>query len=601
MTTALSIILLLNLGIVGFPEPPENSSDGLIETVVWTSADSAMHGQLDSLTIDLAVLMSNPNTAPGEIMELIGFIQEVDADSGTAGASRRDILLENARKYYTDLLSRLEVLPEDAAPDALLFELTASDSSVGSDSIDGKELLDSVVVLSMTDSKKIKFNQLPPVPMVLNRDVQNSLSFFQGRGRKVVQKWFDRSATVIPELMPFIRQEGLPDEIIYLSMIESGFNYHAKSYAKAVGPWQFIKGTGKRYGLKINDWYDERRDPELSTRAAAAYLRDLYNMFGDWYLAMASYNCGEGKVAKHVRKYGDNYWLLDRLPKQTRGYVPAYIAARMIAESPEIYGFWMPKRMKPEPTDIIYISACVELKKLAEFAGIDFETFQRLNPALLRSTTPPRGDSTLIRLPAGTIASGFWDRFADIPVAKKTDLMTHRVKRGESLGRIAANYGVPIDVIAEYPENQIGKRYFIHEGQTLYIPSSLEAPSPKRRTTPVETADVSGIHTVKTGETLVGIAKNNRIPLERLAAINGLTTLSTIFPGQSLKLEGVPPTEIAGNRESSGRRHVVNSGDTLWAIARQYGVTVDGIRKVNGLKNRAVLKPGQTLSIPVEN
>ncbi len=601
MNTGLSLILFLKLGILGFPEAPVPSQEGYLETIVWSSADSALHGQLDSLTIDLAVLSSSPNTSPTEVMELIGFIQEVDPDSGTAANARREILLENARKYYNGLLARLESLPEDISPDAMLFDLSASDSAVGSESLEDNDPENSVVITTDSVHRTRNSDLLPKIPIVLNRDVQNSLSFFQGRGRKVVQKWFDRSATVIPELMPYIREEGLPEEIIYLAMIESGFNYHAKSYAKAVGPWQFIKGTGTRYGLKVNNWYDERRDPELSTRAAARYLRDLYNMFDDWYLAMASYNCGEGKVARHIKKYGDNYWALDRLPRQTRGYVPAYIAARMIAESPEIYGFWMPRRMKPEPTDIIYITACVELKKLAEFAGIDLETFQRLNPALLRTSTPPGGDSTRIRLPGGTIAAGFWDKFANIPVAKKTDLLTHRVRRGESLGSIASNYGVPIDVIAEYPENNIGKRYLIREGQSLYIPASLETPAPKRLATPVEDADKSGIHIVKAGETLVGIAKTNRIPLERLASLNGLTTISTIFTGQSLKLEGVPPTEIAVNRDSSSRRHVVNSGDTLWAIARQYGVTVEGIRRVNGLKNRSVLKPGQTLSIPVEN
>ncbi len=601
MSTGLSIIFLLNLSVWGFPEPQLPASDGYIETILWSKADSVVHGQLDSLTIDLAVLASNPNTSPAEVMELIGFIQEVNSDTGTAAGFRRDILLENARKFYTQILTRLEELPADASPDALLFDLTASDPSVEADSLDASDSDDSGSVVASVRIIKPKSNQLPPIPMVLNRDVQNALSYFQTRARKVVQKWLDRSASVIPEILPYIREEGLPDEIIYLSMIESGFNYHARSYAKAVGPWQFIKGTGLRYGLKINNWYDERRDPELSTRAAAAYLRDLYNMFGDWYLAMASYNCGEGKVAKHVRRFGDNYWLLDNLPKQTRGYVPSYIAARMIAESPEIYGFWLPHRMKPEPTDVIYITACVELSALAECAGVDHETFVRLNPALLRTTTPPGGDSTLIRLPGGTVANGFWEKFADLKTAKKNDLLTHRVKQGESIGSIAAAYGIPIDVIALYPENQIGKQYLIREGQTLYIPASVATSSPKRQTTQTDVADKSGIHIVKLGETLVGIAKTNRIPLERLASLNGLTTVSTIFPGQTLKLEGVPPTEIVVNRDNAGRRHIVNSGDTLWAIARQYGVTVEGIRRVNGLKNRSVLKPGQTLAIPVDN
>ncbi len=601
MSTGLTLILFLQLGIVGFPEPPEQVPKGYLETVVWTSADSSLHGQLDSMTVDLAVLASNPNTSPGEVMELIGFIQDVDSDSGSAAALRRDILLNNARSIYNQILSRLEELPSDASPEALMFELTESDPNDATDSLESNDEDDSTAATFGARISSAKSNLLPPIPMVLNRDVQHAISYFQTRARKVVQKWLDRSASVIPELLPFIREEGLPDEIIYLAMIESGFNYHAKSYAKAVGPWQFIKGTGKRYGLKINNWYDERRDPELSTRAAAAYLRDLYYMFGDWYLAMASYNCGEGKVLKHVRKYGDNYWLLSRLPKQTRGYVPSYIAARMIAETPEIYGFWMPRRMKPEPTDVVDITACVELKALAECAGIDLETFQRLNPALLRSTTPPGGDSTLIRLPGGTIANGFWELYADLPMAKKSDLLTHRVKRGESLGSIASAYGVPVDVIAEYPENQIGKRYLIREGQTILIPASLETPAPKRRMPQIEIVDKSGAHVVRSGETLVGIARNNRIPLERLAALNGLTTVSTIFPGQVLKLEGVPPTEMAINRESNERRHIVNSGDTLWAIARQYGVTVEGIRRVNGLKNESVLKPGQTLAIPSIN
>jgi LysM repeat protein len=274
----------------------------------------------------------------------------------------------------------------------------------------------------------------------------------------------------------------------------------------------------------------------------------------------------------------------------------------MIAEDPDRYGFWMPKRLRIQPTEKVYITQCIDLAAIAECANIDVETLRGLNPALLRTTTPPGGDSTLVRLPAGSIAMGFWDRLASVPAAKKTDLVIHTVRRGETIGAIAASYGVPIDVIAEYPDNHIGRRYLLQVGQNLVIPVA-SGDSHKRsvaRKQPKPSID-DGIHVVARGETLMEISRQTGITVERLAALNGLTNTTTIFPGQILKLDGTPPAELAALASGKDSQHIVSSGDTLWQIAKKYGVSVEALRKVNGLHARSLIKPGQKLAIPVVN
>ena len=239
------------------------------------------------------------------------------------------------------------------------------------------------------------------IPITYNQKVASIIKFFQKEGRNSFQKWLNRISTYKPIILPILEEEGVPTELFYLAMIESGLNPKAYSYAHASGIWQFIASTGKMYGLKKDWWIDERRDFEKSTRAAAHYLKDLYKEFGDWYLAFAAYNCGSTRVKKEMKRSGsDDYWSLTRLPPQTRNYVPNIMAAIFISNDPQKYGFYKSAADKME-WRVVNIDKTVSLEILSECAKLDIGTLQAFNPELKQGTLPPlkEGKTYPFRLP----------------------------------------------------------------------------------------------------------------------------------------------------------------------------------------------------------
>ena len=569
---------------------------------------------IDSCAVVLDSLIFRSQVDPQRLADsdfkgLIEYLLELEPDSGSYEELRLNSLVSRAKDAFNTYLLSLDELPEDVAPDVML------------DEIEGQAVVDSLEELSLEDTsgmaadsvalalevERLKGKQLPPVPLVLNQQVENAISYYCHKGRKVVQRWFDRSAEMVPKILPILREEGLPDEMVNLAMIESGFNVNAYSYAHASGPWQFITGTGRRYGLDIDWWYDERRDPEKATRAAAAYLRELYAMFDDWYLAMAAYNCGERKVEKHVRLYGRDFWRLKRLPHQTRNYVPSFIAAAIIAQDPERYGFHRPDLIPPMAFERVFLDECVDLNALADAAGTDAELLKALNPALLRWCVPPDRDSVEVRFPVGSVGIGFWEKYRAIPPEKKVSYISHRVSRGETLSSIARRYGVPMRMISDQPQNRIRNLHKLSVGQILIIPG-IAGKGAQRSKTVIAVADETPMnvdeHVVKRGDTLGGIAAKHGKRIEDLRAWNNLSG-NTIYPNQKLVLtgdEGRAPISIAAaeTSEVSGN-HVVARGDTLWSISRRYGITVQALQRANGLGKKSILRPGQRLLIPAAN
>jgi membrane-bound lytic murein transglycosylase D len=272
-----------------------------------------------------------------------------------------------------------------------------------------------------------------------------------------------------------LREQGLPEDLVYMALIESGFDPYAYSRSKAVGPWQFIYRTGKRYGLKVNWWVDERRDPEKSTIAAARYLKDLYEMFACWYLAAAGYNAGEYRIIKGMKRFRtEDFWTLTKhryLKRETKNYVPLMIAAALVAKDPEKYGFTGIGYQEPLRYEKVKVPELTDLSHIAKACEISLEEIKDLNPELQRGVTPPNEPEYEIKIPF-TKKDFFTKNFEALQPLEKFQFKTHLVKNGETLGGIAKLYRVDLDPLLEI--NSLNKKSPLSRGMNLLIPVSKE-------------------------------------------------------------------------------------------------------------------------------
>ena len=304
-----------------------------------------------------------------------------------------------------------------------------------------------------------------------SRAVDRSISLFTKTIRERFTLYLSRSGKYLNVMKDILRRKDVPEDIVFLSLIESGFNPNAYSIAHAAGPWQFISSTAKRYGLEINWWKDERRDPVKSTEAAAEYLKDLYGMFGSWNLAMAAYNAGEGKIMKAMkRSNADDYWDLlgtKHIRTETQEYVPRFIAASLIATNPKDFGFEEIDYHKPLIYDEIELRSPVDLTVAAECAGTTLEEIKRLNPELRRWCTPPDADRYVLKIPEGT-REIFMENLSSIPEEEQFTLDRYIVKKGDTFKAISGKTGIPVDAILAL--NAMEKIMPLRQGRTIYLP-----------------------------------------------------------------------------------------------------------------------------------
>lgn len=373
------------------------------------------------------------------------------------------------------------------------------------------------------------------IPMVLNESVENHLEYFKTRGRDVFQKWLDRSARYIPVMKDILREKNLPEDLVYVAMIESGFNPYAISWARAVGPWQFMPETGKLYGLKIDWWVDERKDPIKSTQAAAEHLKDLHNLFGSWPLAMASYNAGAGKVQRAVlRTRSEDFWDLKAsryIRRETKNYVPKYMAATIIAKNPEAYGFVV------QPYDLfvydeVIISESIDLRLAARCAGTTYDVIKELNPELKRWVTPPDATNYILRVPKGNGAQ-FTASFASVPADQKIRWERHLVAKGETLAGIATQYNTSPEAIRDV--NNLKKNRII-PGKHLLIPLDANA---KQQDAGYLSPDHTGkkqqiLYRVRRGDNLTRIASKHDVTVADIRQWN--EGIRSVRAGQKIKL-----------------------------------------------------------------
>jgi membrane-bound lytic murein transglycosylase D len=351
------------------------------------------------------------------------------------------------------------------------------------------------------------------LPLTVNDEVLSFLNFFQTpRGKAIVETGLRRSGRYRDMISRVLREEGVPQDLIYLAQAESAFQPLALSRAGARGIWQFVPWRGNEYGLKRSWWVDERQDPEKATRAAAQHLRDLYGLFGDWYLAMAAYNCGPGNVQKGVERTGyADFWELYRrnvLPRETKNYVPIILALTLIAKDAAHYGV-QTDLDQPVPSDVVKPGRAIDLRLVAETIDVDAETLRSLNPSLLRMATPDDPFFEL-HLPKGT-AQKFSAEIADIPPEKWVSWRRHRVEAGETLTSLAKKYHVTAPAIAS--ANSLGRTDVLSPGDKLIIPASQPAAEAKSRLVR---------YRVRKGDTLGGIADQFSVSPEELRKWNGL-------------------------------------------------------------------------------
>jgi len=462
------------------------------------------------------------------------------------------------------------------------------------------------------------------LPIELNERVLNAVKFFQtARGQRILETGLRRAGRYREMITSTLREQGLPADLIYVAQAESAFQPHARSRARAVGLWQFVKFRGQEYGLQVDWWIDERRDPVKSTRAAARHLRDLYQQFGDWYLVMAAYNCGPGCVTRAKARGGTDYWdMIERrlLPRETRNYVPIILAVTLMAKEPERYGI----DVIPDPPaayDAVPISRPVDLRSVAEALGMEVETLREMNPHVLRGVTPPDRDDFMLYVPPG-MGETLRAELSNLPEAKRTQWAQHRVRRGETLSRIAAKYDTSASAIAQ--ANGLSVRSLLRVGDTLVIPQGRmsvpkarddSAPRPTRaslsstaspRSSPRRTS--SGDYVVERGDTLSTIAAANGTTPQELAEANGLSLRSKIRPGQRLALPGredkAPASQNTASKRKSNpepagpRQHRVRPGETLWGLSKKYGTTISALRDANPFLSERELRPGDEILIP---
>lgn len=438
------------------------------------------------------------------------------------------------------------------------------------------------------------------VPIDLTPEVRQSIDFFTTSARDIFARWLDRSSDYHELIQTELEAAGLPSDLFYMAMIESGFNPRAYSVAHAAGIWQFTSHTGRLYGLRRNTWKDERRDPIKSTQAAVRHIRHLYDLFQDWRLVVAAYNCGQGRLGRTIRRSGTHdFWELEGLPRETARHVPRFMAAAVMAKDPEWFGFDPPESRSMFEHDVVEVRECVDLRVAAECAGTTYERMRALNPELRRGYTPPvKGQVYALRVPPGR-AEHFKDRYASLPVEQRVRMVDYRVRSGDTVSHIARRMGVSSRVVMD--ANRIRNPRHLRAGALLQIPlhpdllarytaSSVEA-------TPDPFTSVRSTYRVRRGDTLWEIAQREGVKPEQIRRWNNLPSAAYIYPGDRLTIWRPGDGETRSSDEAQAASYRVRRGDTLSEIALRMGVTTSELRRWNNLRRNQHIHPGDRLTI----
>ena len=525
-------------------------------------------------------------------------------DSGSLGNQAADLLkpvptevlqapLDDAYAFDRDSTQkeRHSLLPDDAE--------TAEDM----------DLLQASPVFFEEEGESVSYPEIVfDFPVVENDRVRYFVDLYSGPGRHTFARWLERSGRYIPMMRPIFAEYGLPEDLVYLAMVESGFNSRAYSWAHAVGPWQFIESTGRMYGLQNDWWFDERRDPEKATHAAARFLRDLHKQFeGDWYLAVAAYNAGPGRIQGAIRTLGSrDFWQISRgqhLQLETRQYVPKLLATLIIVKDLDKYGFSNLEYYEPLAYEVVKVPSATDLELVAELCGISYEEIKALNPELKRWSTPPGRKNHELRIPLGS-KERFVEAYAKVPADQRVRYHRHRVKSGDTLLKLAGQYNIRVEDIITL--NSIRDPRAVRIGQDLILPLRQGY-----TTRPIkELADDHDrtrrrSYTVRQGDSLWSIARRFEVTEKDLRVWNKLGWSNVLRPGQVLIVSSSAVSQAASrtakrsNQPLTRLTYTVKPGDTLWDIGRRYQVGTRDIMNWNNLGENHILRPGDQLTLMV--
>ena len=580
-----------------------------------------------------------------EAVKAIESKEEVNEGGKSVPSSR---YLDEIAAIYKEKMPAAFPIPEDITMAVFQRQILLS--------IDSMNVLpsDSMTLAALACQKNLAYD----IPMVWNQRVQRALYFYLKNRGNTVDHWFYRASHYLPVMKAMFADSGLPQDLAYLPLIESGFNPLAYSYANALGIWQFIASTGKLYGLRRNFWVDERRDPIRSTEAAIGYLKKLYGEFGHWHLALAAYNCGENGVARCIARHNTNdYWNLKRLPRQTKNYVPCYLAALTIAKNPKCFGITLPAT-GTLPLDTVHPSDCISLGDIAAGLNVDYDSLKKMNPHIMRWCTPPDMTNTLLYLPAGKKKA--WGGFyAQLPPEKRVRWLRYEIKRNDTIENIAGQHNVPADALISINRITTAK---LTPGHHLFIPLSDTPlgmdvayslpPESEIKALDLPDYEFSGVavrHRIRPGDNLGRIARRYHTSVNQLCRWNHITGRTLLRPGRVLVVSRpLPPVEaaskpvvttastsrpvppvveaaskpvaappaisrplspveavlkpvvapVAVSPAATDRVHAVKIGDTPFSVSRKYNITVAELASLNGLNMaHPRIKIGQLLKI----
>jgi membrane-bound lytic murein transglycosylase D len=583
----------------GTEEPPTEAE----ETATDTPPATPVQGEMTPA--ELAAIFTEEDgrdyCSPEEIAAETGMImapaKPADPDKDTIPEATQ-ISLDKALEYCRLSQDLWQTGELDQALDALdeaynlMLDIDPENRPGVMQQIDDLRFMISKRILEIYASRNIVVNgSHQPIPMVMNDYVKKEIENLTKRDFFV--QAYKRSGKYRAAIVEELKKAGLPEELSWLPLIESGYRSNALSRARALGLWQFIPSTGYKFGLKRNRYIDERLDPEKSTQAAIEYLKELHQIFGDWTTVLAAYNCGEGRVLKVIRNqnvnYLDNFWdLYEKLPRETARYVPRFLATLHIVRNLDEYDFDGISLCPALEYETVEVEKQLHLKEIAKAIGVAREALKELNPELRYQLIPDGGAPYSLKVPKGkrdTLVAKLDDLPAYTPPEKQIKIAYHRVRRGETLSTIAQRYKTTVSRIAG--ANGISRRNIIRVGKTLKIPLTKAAAKALSRTkrTP---RDIK--HVVKRGDSLWIIARKYGTTTKKIRRANHLTS-SRLHIGQTLVIPG-------SESSASGRKtYRVRRGDVPSKIAERYNMPLSRFLRMNHLSKRSKIYPGQKLFV----